>query len=84
MKGSLLSDITVTPYVPPVDPTKFFTYFSVFGAVGLVFAMWFFVYEASVSKSKRSIFKELPLALLASATLGFAFLFLLLWAGLWV
>lgn len=45
---------------------------------------WFFVYETTVTKARRSLFKELFLATVASVLLGFGGLFLLLWAGVWV
>jgi hypothetical protein len=51
---------------------------------GIAFMGWFFVYETTVTKSKRSLFKELFLATVASGLLGFGGLFLLLWAGVWV
>lgn len=41
-------------------------------------------YEVTVSKSRRSLVKEVALAGLASMLLGFGVLFLLLWAGVWV
>jgi len=106
MKGTILSNIKTIPYVPPVAPDQFFFYFSALGAVGIFFAMAFFMYvlelshhlfrlpsnyfvccvassfrqshfnsicfppplskshnsyETSVSNSKRSLIKEIPL-----------------------
>ena len=40
--------------------------------------------EATVSKEKRVLAKEITTALLASVFLGFGSLFLLLWVGIYV
>ena len=40
--------------------------------------------EATTSKEKRSLGKEIATALLAASFLGFGSLFLLLWVGLYI
>ena len=41
-------------------------------------------YEATSTKFKRDIFKELLVSLVASVFMGFGVLFLLLWVGIYV
>jgi len=51
------------PFQPPVDPSQFGRLFVVLGVIGLLFLSWFFVYEVSVRKQKRNLFKELALGM---------------------
>lgn len=76
-------------YVAPVDESLHSALALSLLGVGAFFLAWFFVYEITTSDSatvrrSKSLVKELLLAAVASAFLGFGTLFLLLWVGLYV
>jgi len=72
------------PYFPAINPAFFPTLWIILVSLGIFFMGWFFVYEVSVHKNKRSIMKEASLSITSSVLLGFGVLFLMLWSGVWV
>lgn len=74
------------PYIAPVAPEAFFRLWVVLCSVGMALMAYFFVYQMQKSRSgkKGGFFVELTIATTSSVFLGFGFLFLLLWAGVWV
>jgi len=79
---SIPSDLK--PYLPPVQPRLFSMYWIILLSIGITFALAYFVYNMSVSRSKRSIIVEILLATISSISCGVGMLYLLLWAGVWV
>ncbi|XP_006108343.2 transmembrane protein 258 isoform X1 [Myotis lucifugus] len=71
-------------YTSPVNPAVFPHLTVVLLAIGMFFTAWFFVYEVTSTKYTRDIYKELLISLVASLFMGFGFLFLLLWVGIYV
>jgi hypothetical protein len=76
--------VNLTQYVPPVDPAHFVYLWLILIAAGAFAMAWFFVYEITVSRHKRSMAKELALATVSSLLLGGGGVFLFLWSGLYV
>ncbi|KAJ3068600.1 hypothetical protein HDU98_008255 [Podochytrium sp. JEL0797] len=71
------SAATLAPFDSPVQPHMFtgLAFLNIF--VGLFFVSLLFIYELNASKSSpRSLLKEIPLAIPASAFLGFGTIFL--------
>lgn len=72
------------PYIPPI-PEKLHAQLTL-----LLFCMGFLlfssllVYQLTIPKSKRSLMRELIIALMISLIWGFAGLFGMLWAGVYV
>ncbi|MRB67507.1 hypothetical protein GH825_29405, partial [Bacillus thuringiensis] len=71
-------------YVSPINPAVFPHLTIVLLCICIFFMAWFFVYEATSTKFKRDIFKELLVSFVASVFMGFGVLFLLLWVGIYV
>ena len=84
MRGTLIPPAGLHAYVAPVPPTLFLSLWIGLLLLGIAATGWFFVYEVSVSSSKRGVLKETAIATLASCMLGFGLIFLMLWAGVWV
>ncbi len=84
--GSLSVPLDLLPYYPPVKRSNFVYLWISLIFVGILFLGAFFVSELSAQKQRqnRSLIREITLASLASITLGFGVLFLMLWAGVWV
>jgi len=53
-------------------------------AIGLILAVWFFIFEVSSAKKSRNYFKEFVFALASALSLGFGTVFLMLWVGIYV
>ncbi|XP_047645779.1 transmembrane protein 258-like [Phacochoerus africanus] len=51
-------------------------------AIGWCFTAWLFVYEVTSTKHTRD--KKLLVSMLVSLFIGFGFLFLLLWVGIYI
>ena len=68
---------------PPVDVENFFQYFLGFMSVGLVFTAWFFTLQFAAAKQK-SLAAEVIVSAIAAVFTGLGFLFLLLWAGIYI
>ncbi|XP_014246012.1 transmembrane protein 258 [Cimex lectularius] len=75
---------TMSRYVSPINPAVFPHLSLILLGFGIFFTAWFFVYEVTSTKFTRDIFKELLIALVASAFSGFGILFLMLWVGIYV
>ena len=76
---------TTIPLEPPVEPESFLKIFVSFMSIGLIFVAYFFAEQCSAKSAKeRSIIKELIIATIGSVFLGIGFLFLLLWARIWI
>jgi len=81
---------SLNAYYSPINPGIYPQLAIFLCCLGIFFFSWFFIYEvttaseATGSKKKRNIYKELLLALAASIFLGFGTLFLLLWTGVFV
>jgi len=71
-------------YVSPVNPSSYPTLSVSLLGIGLFLMAWFFVYEVTSNKYSRDWKKEIVLAIIASAFLGYGGLFLLLWVGIYV
>ena len=69
-------------YFPPVSENQHGLLSLVLFVTGFLMFSWLFVYQ--VTNPKRSLFKEVSLAIVVSLLWGFAALFGLLWAGLYV
>ena len=73
------------PLEGPVPAENFMQYFITFGSLGLIFVAYFFAEQCSSKPAKdRSFLKELIIAMIGSSFLGIGFLFLLLWARIWI
>jgi len=82
--GSAVAPSDIYAYFPLVNPALFPALWVLLLAAGILFMGWFFVYEVSVSSSRRSLSREVALASVSSLLLGSGSLFLLLWSGVWV
>jgi len=75
----------VVPYFAPINPALFSSLWIMLLVAGLFFTGSFFVYETSVAKNaKRNAKREIFLAVVSSLFLGFGFVFLMLWSGVWL
>ncbi|XP_043703677.1 transmembrane protein 258-like [Telopea speciosissima] len=72
------------PITSPVPEALYPTLAIFMLAIGLVVTASFFIYEATASKQRRSLAKELTTGAAASVFLGFGSLFLLLACGVYV
>lgn len=78
-------DVSKMPrYVGPVNPSMLPSMSIALAGLGLLFTAWFFVYEVTSNKYTRSLAKEVVVATLAAAFLGFGSVMLLLWVGIYV
>ena len=68
---------------PPIDVDSFFQYFLGTMSIGLIFTAWFFTLQFASAKQK-SLITEIIVAAIAAVFSGLGFLFLLLWAGIYI
>ena len=67
----------------PFEAESFQTYFITLMSIGLLFTAWFFTLQFQ-KQSEKSLIKEIIVSAIAASFTGFGFLFLLLWAGIYV
>ncbi len=87
VRGSLIVPSDLLPYYPPVRLSQFVYLWISLIFIGILFLGWFFVSELAAQKNRgktRQLIKEITLATVASVSLGFGVLFLMLWSGVWV
>ena len=72
------------PYIAPVSEKLHSELALLLFSVGFVLFAWLFIYQATNSKETRSIVKEVLIAICISILWGFAALFGMLTAGIYV
>ncbi|VDP07612.1 unnamed protein product [Soboliphyme baturini] len=71
-------------YIGPINPAVYPHLTLTLLGIGMFFMAWFFVYEVTSTKYTRQALKEMMIAVVSSAFIGFGVLFLLLWVGIYV
>ncbi|CAG9327320.1 unnamed protein product [Blepharisma stoltei] len=76
--------IGLSPFIPPVSEKLHPELALLLFVIGFILFSWLFVYQLTTSKSQRSLFKEICIAICISVLWGFAGLFGMLSAGVYV
>lgn len=74
----------LSPFIPPVAEKLHPQLTLLLFIVGFLLFSWLFVYQLTTVKQQRSLFKELYIAICISLLWGFAALFGMLSAGVYV